>query len=326
MVITAVVALLDFKIPLLWSESRILRKLRRRRRLEDVSLRLNTPKERVAPSPLGPRPYVSPERKFEIAYATIGKGRHTRASRLFIPALEVWGMAIEIIQFSAGQLNWPLSSKLTTFEPLLAFRLKIFLSSFTVLGAWPTLRRLQHGIFALLAFAAVASVYVEMMYLIGLRFIHVPNSLRICCQFASATTFGILVLMEILEALLGDDIANVCAHMLCRNGSAAAESIVAKRFEDVQRQVVNKLPHRRFSRRQYLRIVLCATFYVTLLLSQRSYSWDEKEVTKELCNELVIDMVLTFLELLYTFLWIIQDSEVEPEVFRLLVTQEMRDA
>lgn len=153
--VTATVALFGFKVPLLWTPSRIIRKIRRHRQLDGMPLVTKpAPYVEAFHSPVRQRPHIPRERQLHIVFAKIGKGRHTLASRLFIPALETWWIALEALLIIADP---SLSSQLTLFDPLLAFRLKLSLSSLTVLGAWPKSWRSNNDVVWLLMFCARCS-------------------------------------------------------------------------------------------------------------------------------------------------------------------------
>lgn len=306
-IVTAVVILLDFKIPMLRSPSRIVRKLRRQRELG-------------LPMP------TQHEAQLHIALAKMGKGRHALASRVFIPILDVWWFVINVIGYIADEIDSPLGSHLTTFDPLLAFRLKILLSCVTVLGAWPKSRGIIQGAFGFLSFAFIAAVNALHYFLVSLRFIHVSEDGR---KFAIAISFVLtigLFILNIWEEFGDTHVVDVCVHRLRRrNGTIEAGSKYASRYADIERQVIRNSHLRYLTWRQYLRIALSTLLFFAEPYSYKPYTWIEPEtrVRKTLCRELVTDMTIAFLEVLYTCMALVQDIEVEPELFRLLVKQEM---
>lgn len=58
----------------------------------------------------------------------------------------------------------------------------------------------------------------------------------------------------------------------------------------------------------------------------KPYFWSENGIKKTLCQDLVTDMALGFLEVFYILMVMVQEADVEPELFRFLVEQEMTDA
>lgn len=159
-----VFSILEFKSTALWSESRMLRKIRKGESVEKAKTQIDRRRVPVgralAPSygPLSSTSHVlsALDHRFPVSYHMLAKGRSTTFSRLY-PALYVIattcldvldGLEFESMVDGRGAFGFFPAS-----DVLNAFRIKVYLGSFTVIGALsPVLRTKVLIICAILGF------------------------------------------------------------------------------------------------------------------------------------------------------------------------------
>lgn len=257
MTITVVLALLDYKAQILWSSSRILRKLLKQEELEEHAGEKNEGRN------------ATRERLY-LNYIRLGKSAHTRLSRSYDFLLEGWVFIFSSLMALFEEVYPNLNAKLFTYDPLVVFRFKIHLGALTVLGAWPLRQRNhsnRHIIGSLLLILVFAVINSSIMVLVGTGSITVREEVRLVFVGLAIICSVLFVLSSLYNNRRGDSLAAVCAKLQQGNG-ALEEGSLQRRKYDMYRKLWNSDDHRwRPSRCIVLQALLVVSHYISSSIS-----------------------------------------------------------
>lgn len=82
-------------------------------------------------------------------------------------------------------------------------------------------------------FVLAAAIYVMAMFFLVLRFMPIAQGVQAFAAITSSVILIALLVIEIKDALWGDDIANVCAHMLRRNGCIEEPRVSSSKYRKI---------------------------------------------------------------------------------------------
>lgn len=291
---------------LICSESRILRKLRKR--LEVTCAFVGSKKESsglcVVKETATQSELRAEQEAFCKAYCELSKGAHSfvglNVGRLFRTFLLFFDVVFTVAPFLPGPPS--IDEAITTYEPLVTMRVLLALNSSRVLGAWPhQSAELPSGvkrptILRKVFFAALISatgVYALSIYVFATGVASIGNIPRLCLAVFRGILFsGLAAALVFDRAWGGPRIASVAREIVTTRGNVARGSAHERVYEAARRRCFQSPPlWYAPSRLEWFNIVSGALMFSTNAMTWGTYLTGNLE--RELnCKALAIDLVI----------------------------------
>ena len=295
--------ILQSKAAMLWSESRILRKINDRTH-STLTDGITTTDTNI---------------RFATIFKNLSKGRHRRFSRMFSHFFLFFGVGLDLM-FSLEHFRNV--SVIPTSEALTTVRALIYFGSFTVLGVRP-LSRLET-----LGLCLVVLVQASSLSLFGLGKIQIPNTGRTVIHVLRVLVLLTFLFIESMRSWstfhsTGNDVSQIVNVILknnLRDGSKQAKRLermhaIAKSEENMGNSW-NEKPYTRPKLSQFFE---WGSIMLFALMNGPAFG---EEDFHTLPNIVIIES----LEIVSNFLLFINDTQVEPELFvRLLRIARIED-
>lgn len=303
--VTLIAAGFTTKVLLIVSESRILRKLRKRREVSIACGGSSRGQSSAYPSKdtVSQAELHTEQRAFCKAYCELSKGAHSLLGISYGPLYMIWLLSFDML-FTAsstvpglGQLDVTLG----TYEPLVALRLLLSLTTLGVLGVWPAnaKRSLPSSAFGekrmmvlfLLALFAIVVVYVFSIFAFATKiFFFTLTTRRWIAGFRAVMLVYLISALVFQRVLGGRYIASVARTMLANGGTIPEDSVHDRVYKEVRKGCCHSPPlWYSPSKIDRLGIVFSAVLFSTNAMTWGSYLDDSLKLN---CEFLAVDLVL----------------------------------
>lgn len=283
---------LQSKVHVLWSESRMLRKL-----LKANSSNL-----------ISDITSIDTNVRFAQIFDKISKGRHRHVNRIYPHLYVLFTILVDVASYLGNYLSLPILQMSDAFNSI---RLLIYLGSFTVLGARP----LSCPEVLLLTF--IILVQACFIVLGGIGIIQIPNGLRVTCTTLRVITLVIITITTVVKIARAhrsadSEISQVVNIILENKGRGEPRQT---RRLDFMRQLAESDEYE--SKNRTIMSYWRPDIYELIdILSVLLFAFTNGLVWRELSyGALPVLVVMESLEVVSSFLFFINQTQVEPTLF-----------
>jgi len=308
-----VVTALELKSPVLWVHSRVLRKFKRATILnkeEEVDdEKLKKLDNTIGSSPLEDRELIKLKDRLYYRFLEKSKGRHSRISRYYQDIFTLFWISLDLIRLYVSHRNMTVPSKdeinlaviLSTSEILSAFRIKLYIGSTVVLGAWPLRfpksKKKEKGsvvvVFVLGMLILLPLLHGLAIYAIYWELICIPPHVKAFARVTASVIAGLLFLEFFFDKFIESDVSDIAIEMYKNDGKLRKSSRSIKRYKEFQKSVHHRPRFRRPKLLSTMKLFLTLLFIVMDLLGSESSIWEESDGQLVFgCKELAFDLVL----------------------------------
>lgn len=283
---------LQSKVQILWSESRMLRKLHK---INPTFLISNITG-------------VDTNTRFAQIFEKLAKGRNRRINCIYPHLYVLFTILVDVVFFL--DLSLPV---LHISEAFNSFRLLIYIGSFTVLGARPL------SCPELLSLTFIILVQASFIVLFGLGIAHIPKGVRVTLDVIRIIDLVVITITSIIKISRAyhstdDDISQVVNTILKK--SVRGDSRQGRRL-NFMRQLVEPDEYEHENRSgKIMSYWRPDTFALIDIASVLLYAFTNGLVVGELAHGAIpVFVVMESLEVVSSFLFFINETQVEPTLF-----------